>query len=62
MREEQETYPETAQASKKGVGLSAMPNWLRRSLTVVLFLAIVICLVLYLAYVKDPAHAASPAE
>ncbi len=62
MREEQETYQETAHAPKKGVGLSAMPNWLRWSLTVVLFLAIVICLLLYGAYVKDPTHAASPAE
>lgn len=62
MQEEQETCQETAHAPKNGVGLSAMPSWLRWSLTVVLFLAIVICLLLYGAYVKDPAHAASPAE
>jgi hypothetical protein len=62
MREEQEAYQETPQVSKKGAGLSAMPSWLRWSLTVILFLSIVICLLLYVAYVKDPAHAASPGE
>jgi hypothetical protein len=62
MREEQETYQETTQAPMKGVGLSTMPNWLRRLLTVILLLAIAICLLLYVAYVKDPVHAASPAE
>ncbi len=62
MREEQETYQETAQAPDKGVGLSPMPSWLRWSLTVVLFLVIVICLFLYAAYVKDSVHSASPAE
>lgn len=62
MRKEQETHQETAQAPQKGVGLSAMPSWLRWSLTVVLFFMIVICLFLYVAYVKYPENTAPPVE
>ena len=62
MQEEQETNQELAQVSRRGVGLTTLSNWLRWSLTAILLAAIVICLLLYWAYVNDPTHAASPTE